>query len=135
MPKQWDWDKVTRDLCAHIAEGGTREGFAKKKSTPSMVDIFTHIGLDDERTARVQAAYRFRAESAADKVIDIREQVESGELEPNKARLILSSLQEDIKSMTGLATRAPQAKQSDASTSKGLRERIEEAVERKHADD
>ena len=125
MPNAWDWDKVTDDLCTHIAEGGTRASFAKAKGSPSMAEIFQNIGLNEERTAQVQAAYRFRAEAAADEVIDIRKRVETGQLDPAQARVLMSSLQKDIETMTGLATRAPQARQASQASDQSTKARLE----------
>ncbi len=132
--KSWDWDAVTDALCVHIAGGGTREEFAKKKNTPSFQEIFNHIGLDEAKAARVQAAYRFRSEGAADEVRAIRERLANEDIGTAEARTILSSLQTEINTMTSLTTRAPQAKApEDPATRKGLAARIEEASERMHS--
>ena len=132
----WDWDRVTSALIDHIVSGGSRRSFAdpKRQDTPNITAIMTNIGLDEDRSAKVHAAYRFRAESCADEIIEIRDRVQSGELSPSEARVIIHSLQRDIEIMTNMATKPSQAKApANAGQARSLKNAIERAVERGEA--
>lgn len=128
---EWDWERVTDELCDWLIQGHARSTFAARSDTPGLTAILTNIGMNEERSARVRLAYRFRAEAAADDIIELRRDVLNKAVAPREAQVALNSLHRELDTMTALSTKAPPAKPpSSAANTRSLGERIEQAKER-----
>lgn len=133
----WDWDAVTEELCDWISDGKTRSKFAARKDTPDLSQIRKNIGMNEDRSARVNAAYRFRSEACADSIMDLRERMldEHEDVDTAAARAVLTSLHREIENMTSIATRPAQAKTPiNAASQADMASKIEAANERNERD-
>jgi hypothetical protein len=80
--------ELADEICAHIAEGRSlRNIIANYEHVPSMVTIFSWLRTNDEFLKQYTRAKEEQADTLADDIIDIADEVRSGYLDPNAGRV------------------------------------------------
>lgn len=85
-------DALIDDICREVALGSNLNKLSSSDDYPSRFTLYKWLGENEEFSNKYAYARECRADARADKIDDICEKVERGELDPTSARVIIDAL-------------------------------------------
>jgi hypothetical protein len=83
---------LAQKICERLAAGETLTAICKDKRMPAATSVRRWV-LDNDDFAEMHVrARKMQAESYADKILDIKDKVEAGEMDPQAARVAIDAL-------------------------------------------
>ncbi len=84
--------EIAKEICERLAGGETLTAICKDTSMPAATSVRRWV-LDNDEFAEMHARARnMQAESHADKILDIKDKVIAGEMDPQAARVAIDAL-------------------------------------------